>query len=90
MKGKTRRSLQEFVAVHQGHHGGRCWVCGLPERKEIDAALLSGIGPNRIVRWLEVECGYPLRERASENMWKGEVSIGRVNSHYHGCLRGGK
>jgi len=49
-----KRSLKDFVG------GQGCWVCGLPERDEIDAAFndIPRLGAVNIVKWLIAEKGY--------------------------------
>jgi len=50
----TGRSLKDFV------DGEGCWVCGLPEREEIDEAFRTTprLGAVPIVKWLITEKGY--------------------------------
>ena len=51
---KTRIPLREFVQSVKP----KCWVCGLPEREEIDQELRNDVAVSIIVRWLTYECGY--------------------------------
>ena len=86
----TKRSLKDYASQLQGHHNGKCWTCSIPERQEIDEALLSGVGPRCIVRWLVNEREYKPRERVAPRLWSGDVSEGRIESHKEHCLRSGK
>lgn len=50
-----------------------CWVCGLPERAEIDAARREHhMGPDAVLAWLLEEKGYE-RDRGMRS---------RINNHF--------
>jgi hypothetical protein len=51
---EARLSLQEYAASAKSG----CWVCGIPEREEIDAAILAGTLVGVIVHWLVDIRGY--------------------------------
>lgn len=53
------KTLVEFSKANPNPHGGKCWVCTLPEKNEIDEALRTGQSqPVQIREWLINECGY--------------------------------
>lgn len=72
---KKRLALTEFAATHKNKPGTPCWLCGLPERDEIDAALKKGVPQPAIVAWLRQECGY------------AEATDNRVGNHARNHLR---
>lgn len=78
---RKRVPLQAFAEQHQGLHTAQCWICTIPERKEIDAALRGGVGQMAVYRWLTMECGYQPRVRNAAGDWTGHVSTARINSH---------
>lgn len=54
----ARRSFEEF-ASDQPRSGNQCWFCNIPEREEIERAVLSGRGSKAAAyRYLRDECGY--------------------------------
>jgi len=60
--------LAEFAEKNPSRTSGGCWVCQLPERKEIDKGLKAGNFPSLIARWLKT-LGYT------------EATEGRVRYH---------
>jgi len=61
-----RMSIAEFVKKNPPKkHGNPCWACSIPERKEVDEAIRSGVGKRSITGWLQQECGYP-KDMATE------------------------
>lgn len=57
MKAK-RPSLVEYAAEHPVHRGFNCWLCTIPERKEIEEAHQGGAAQSVIRHWLMEVCGY--------------------------------
>jgi hypothetical protein len=52
-------SLIEYAASGGGRNPGpTCWLCGIPERAEVEAAMVSGVQFSVIVRWLKGERGH--------------------------------
>ncbi len=51
MKAK-RRPLSEYAKAHG------CFLCGIPEREEVEASRASGIETKMVARWLIEDCGY--------------------------------
>ena len=51
-------NLAEFAAANPPKIGSKCWLCGIPERSEVEAAYRSGVGMSTICAWLAQERGY--------------------------------
>lgn len=66
--------LTEFAKAHPTQRGSKCWLGGLPELEEIEAAYARGIGPKVIQKWLVEEKGYG----------EDEARYGRVTNHLNG------
>lgn len=70
----TSRSLADFAKEYEARPRGKpCFLCGLPEREEIDAARNAGVGVTAIREWLVEEKGYSA----------DEVTVSRMSSHFH-------
>ena len=54
-------SLQDYAASGQGlkKPGTACWLCGIPEREEVDTCLRRSMSVGVIVRWLLDVRKYP-------------------------------
>lgn len=64
-----RPSLAEF-AKSQKPAGIACWLCGIPEREEVEQAILTGAATQAAAwRWLRDACGYT------------EASANRISNH---------
>ena len=71
MSPKTTRPSFEEYAANQRKPGTECWFCGIPEREEIERAVLSGRGTKAAaVRFLRDVCGYP------------EATTNRIDNHF--------
>ena len=57
-KTQKRASLTDYAATHKPRTGISCWLCGIPERAEVEAAADNGVPNVTIFRWLRDECGY--------------------------------
>ena len=78
---RNRQRLADFAAAYKAPTGMKCWLCGIPERAEIDAQIMAGVGPAPIQQWLLRVCGYP----------KDEATRNRVENHRRAhCLDGRK
>jgi hypothetical protein len=57
-------SLIDYAASGKGlkKPGTQCWVCGIPERDEIDRCLREGMSVGVILRWLLDVRHYPSSE----------------------------
>jgi len=55
-------SLVAFHKALGAQKRGTCWVCGIPEMKEIDAAIHEGVTQASILGWLVKERGYSSQE----------------------------
>jgi len=62
------KSLVEFAAENPTHRGAKCWLCDLPERKEVEQAAARGISRGVIAKWLK-EIGHK------------EANTGRLSNH---------
>lgn len=63
-------SLQAFATAHQTRKGPACWLCGIPERAEVEAGRANGLTLRVITRWL------------SEDREYGDVAtLSRVTTH---------
>lgn len=64
-----RPTFEEFSAGQR--RGTACWFCGIPERHEIEQAVLSGRGTKAAAaRYLRDVCGY------------AEATTNRVDNHF--------
>lgn len=94
MAGRSRHSdgasLADFLADGAPLHNGTCWLCGIPERGEVDEALARGVRARAIVGYLSTR-GYRARARTQDGRWVGDLSSARINYHYQmqHHLRGG-
>ena len=53
-----RLSLIEYGSQQKGP-GKACWMCGIPERKEVEEAIFAGaVTKAAATRWLRDVCGY--------------------------------
>lgn len=73
---KKTLALSEYVSSGKGKlaRGNPCWLCGVPERDEIDAALRSDgptNSPSMIRRWMIDERGYD----------PGAVTLNKIRHH---------
>jgi hypothetical protein len=57
---EKQMTLADYAASGQGlkRPGTTCWICNLPEREEVDAALREGTSVGVIRRWLIDVRGY--------------------------------
>ena len=63
-------SLMEYAANGGGRKAGPpCWLCGIPERAEVDEAAKRGVPVTVILRWLK------------EKKNHAEASRSRVSNH---------
>ena len=70
MAGK-RQSLAEYGKTEGVAAGPKCWLCGIPEKEEVEQAVLSGqVTKAAAARWLKHVCGYT------------QASIHRVDNHF--------
>lgn len=70
----TSRSLTEFAQEYEARPRGKpCFLCGLPEREEMDAARNAGVGVTAIREWLIQERDYKPEE----------VTVSRLSGHFH-------
>ena len=68
-------SLLEFAANGGGRKPGPgCWLCGIPERAEVEDAVSKGVQYAVIVRWLRKKRGYE------------QATIAKVTNHLHNHL----
>lgn len=58
--------------------GKPCWVCGIPEREELERAKDAGVGPSAMQHWLINDCGYS-KEIVTTNRLAGHFA---KNKHY--------
>ena len=73
--GKTRMSLVEYQTT-QRSSGSVCWLCSIPERQEVeDAVLRKGVTKMAAMRWLRDVCHY---EQATPN---------RIGNHFSNHVR---
>lgn len=60
-----RVSLVAFAEAEGARAGVACFLCGIPEREEVERAILSGqVSKAAAARWLRNACGY---EKASNS-----------------------
>ena len=57
--GKPRLSLTEYAETEGVKNGVTCWMCTIPERAEVEEAILAGrVTKAAATRWLREVCGY--------------------------------
>lgn len=72
---KAKPSLAEYAAT-QKPKGTPCWLCGIPEKAEVEQAVLAGtVSKAAATRWLRDVCGYP------------EATANRVDNHFANHVR---
>lgn len=65
MPAKRRQSLVDYAATEVIERNP-CWMCHIPERVEVEeAVLLRGVTKRAALRWLQTKCGYG--DEATEN-----------------------
>lgn len=53
-----RRSLAQAASARVVRPGPSCWLCSLPELKEIHEEHAKGVKVVAILEWLLEDCGY--------------------------------
>lgn len=76
MTSTVRPSLATFAETSRSKPGTPCWLCGIPERDEVDGAATAGVRKTVIRRWLAEVCGYG-----------AEATVARVSNHVENHLR---
>ena len=65
-------TLQEYAASGLGlkKPGTQCWLCGIPEREEVDICLRQDMSIGVILRWLIDVRGYKPAEATRNKVGK--------------------
>jgi hypothetical protein len=72
----ARPSFEEYAAT-EPRVGKLCWLCGIPEREEIERVVLSGRGTKAAAyRYLRDQCGYG-----------DEATTNRIDHHFANHVR---
>lgn len=53
-----RRNLADFAAERITKKGPPCWLCSIPEAREVNQGLRDGVKQAALLDWLRDDCGY--------------------------------
>lgn len=77
MPNKPKRPLEEFAAEAKAKRvGAGCFICQLPERKDVERNYAKRVSLADIIGWL-VECGYQ-----AEDVRKSRISHHFYEKHH--------